>query len=259
MVAKSEIAFIRSLAARKEREAAGLFVVEGVKSVGEALDSSLEVRRLLVRQGATLWPDAERVSAKEMERISQLRTPSDVLALVAMPRHPRLVAPGRERLTLVLDEVQDPGNMGTIIRLADWFGIDQIVCSEATVDCFSPKVVQATMGAFTRVGVYYQPLEPLLTAAVADGVPVYGTFLCGDDIYQTSLTAHGLIVMGNEGRGITAPVEAMVTHRLYVPPFPADRHATESLNVAVATAVVCAEFRRRMGDAPAQVLSHTVE
>lgn len=244
---KAEIAFIRSLAAKKEREVAGMFLVEGAKSVGEALSSRLNVRRVLVREGATFAaPNAETVSARDMERISLLRTPSDVLALVEMPRRATSVAPSPDELVLVLDDVQDPGNMGTIIRLADWFGIHRIVCSEATADCFNPKVVQATMGAFTRVEVVYQSLDGWLADAVLAGVPVYGTFLEGDDIYATPLTAGGLLVMGNEGRGITPEVERCITRRLYIPPFPYDRRSTESLNVAVATAVVCAEFRRRV-------------
>ena len=147
---------------------------------------------------------------------------------------------------LALDDVQDPGNMGTIVRLADWFGIRDIVCSEATADCFNPKVVQATMGAITRVRVHYLPLPGLLEKALSDGIPVYGTFLDGDDIYGAELSADGILVMGNEGKGIGPDVEKCVSRRLYIPSYPGGTATSESLNVAVATAVACAEFRRRL-------------
>ena len=231
MLTKAEIAFIRSLSSRRERAASGLFVAEGEKSVREMLASSFLVRRVLaVGDGAEWLPlraDTElvRVSPKEMERISMLKTPAGVLAL---------------------DDVQDPGNMGTIVRLADWFGIRDIVCSEATADCFNPKVVQATMGAITRVRVHYLPLPGLLEKALSDGIPVYGTFLDGDDIYGAELSADGILVMGNEGKGIGPDVEKCVSRRLYIPSYPGGTATSESLNVAVATAVACAEFRRRL-------------
>ena len=148
-------------------------------------------------------------------------------------------------LTLALDDVQNPGNLGTIVRLADWFGIGDVVCSEATADCFNPKVVQATMGAILRVRVHYCDLEAYLAAERAAGTPIYGTFLEGDDIYRTQLTPTGIVLMGNEGRGVTPACAAQVTRKLFIPPYPAERHATESLNVAMATGIVCAEFRRQ--------------
>ena len=146
---------------------------------------------------------------------------------------------------LALDDVQNPGNLGTIVRLADWFGIGDVVCSEATADCFNPKVVQATMGAILRVRVHYCDLEAYLAAERAAGTPIYGTFLEGDDIYRTQLTPTGIVLMGNEGRGVTPACAAQVTRKLFIPPYPAERHATESLNVAMATGIVCAEFRRQ--------------
>ena len=135
--------------------------------------------------------------------------------------------------------------MGTIIRLADWFGIEDVYCSEDSADCFNPKVVQATMGAILRVRVHYLDLEALLALSAAASTPVYGTVLDGENIYSAPLTAGGVIVMGNEGKGISPACAAHLTHRLLIPPYPASRHGSESLNVAMAAAVVCAEFRRR--------------
>ena len=139
---------------------------------------------------------------------------------------------------------QDPGNLGTIIRLADWFGIEDIFCSTGTVDVFNPKTVQATMGAIARVKVHYCDLPKLISSL--KGIPVYGTFLDGNIIYSETLSANGLIVMGNEGNGISREVEALINRRLYIPNYPQERETSESLNVAIATAVVCAEFRRRL-------------
>ena len=143
--------------------------------------------------------------------------------------------------------MQNPGNLGTIVRLADWFGIADIVCSEASADCFNPKVVQATMGAILRVRVHYTDLGAFLHDAGAAGLPVYGTFLEGENIYGTTLTEEGVVVMGNEGRGISQAAARAVTHKLFIPPYPADRRGSESLNVAMATGIVCSEFRRRAG------------
>ena len=181
-----------------------------------------------------------------MERVSHLKTPGSSLALVRMPHRDLRSADPAGGLVLALDDVQNPGNMGTIIRLADWFGIGDIVCSEATADCFNPKVVQATMGAILRVRVHYTDLGHYLAAHAAAGIPVYGTFLDGEDLYRADLTPAGIVVMGNEGRGVRPATAAGITRRLYIPPFPADRAGSESLNVAMAAGVVCAEFRRRM-------------
>ena len=145
---------------------------------------------------------------------------------------------------MVLDNLQDPGNLGTIIRLADWFGITDIVCSADSADCFNPKVIQATMGAIIRVRVHYTDLSQWLAQQKERGVNIYGTFLDGENIYKTEKGSCGVIVMGNEGQGISPQCEQSVTHRLYIPPYPADRCGSESLNVAIATAITCSEFRR---------------
>lgn len=246
MLTKAEIRRIRSLGEKAGREAEGLFAVEGEKLVGELLASDFAVREL--------YRTGENVTAAEMERISFLRTPTPVMAVAEIPTD-REVGKALQLLrglALALDGVQDPGNVGTIIRLADWFGVREVFCSPATADCWSPKVVQATMGAIFRVRVRYGPFVPLLEAARKAGVPVFGTFLDGDDIYRCELPTRedepGLLVMGNEGRGISTEAAERVTRKLYIPPYPAAaRGATsESLNVATATAITLAEFRRRM-------------
>lgn len=215
-------------------------------SAGTAYPSGTQRPAHAVRAGgAPEPPQVECLTPRDMERLSLLKTPSDALALVEIP-HFRLDADRfGERLALALDDVQNPGNLGTIIRLADWFGIGEIVCSPATADCFNPKVVQATMGAILRVRIHYADLAPLLAGAAGRGVPVYGTFLEGENLYDTELTPAGIVVMGNEGRGLTAATARTVTRKLFIPPYPADRCGSESLNVAIATGIVCAEFRRR--------------
>jgi TrmH family RNA methyltransferase len=236
VLTKAQIALIRSLGDKKGRAANGLFVAEGAKLVDELMRSELEV--------TAVYRVAETLTAGEMARISQLKTPSDVLALVRIPQ--RAFDPGvlTENLVLALDDVQDPGNLGTIVRLADWFGIRDIVCSPATADIFNPKAVQATMGAIARVRLHYGELSPVLDKARQAGIPVYGTFLEGERIYSARLSTAGIIVMGNEGQGISAEIEKQVTRKLFIPPYPEGIPTSESLNVAIATAIVCAEFRR---------------
>ena len=242
---RSDIQLVRSLSDKRGRSEHGLFVAEGAKLIGELRRSNLRIRRIFATEGLFEGPEVECVTEKEMERLSLLKTPSNSLAIVEIPRYRLDAAHVGQRLTLALDDVQNPGNLGTIIRLADWFGIGEIFCSPATADCFNPKVVQATMGAILRVRVHYVELAPLLAQAAARGVPVYGTFLEGENLYDAQLTDGGIIVMGNEGRGVRPDVAQTVTRKLFIPPFPADRRASESLNVAMATGVVCAEFRRR--------------
>lgn len=242
---KADIQLVRSLADKRGRAEHGLFIAEGEKLIGELRASALHVRKIFALEGIFEGPEVEPVAPRDMERLSQLKTPSNSVALVEIPRYRLNPGDLHDRLTLALDEVQNPGNLGTIIRLADWFGIRDIVCSEGSADCFNPKVVQATMGAILRVRVHYTPLVPLLSAAAAAGVPVYGTFLEGRNIYDCRLSPTGIVVMGNEGRGVTDAVARCITERLFIPPWPADRRGSESLNVAMATGIVCAEFRRQ--------------
>lgn len=241
MITRAEILDIKSLATKQGREKLGAFIAEGEKLVGEIRNSSLRIRRIL--QTKPIFSDGEIISEKEMERISQLKSANSVLAVVELPRHSLTKVNPEKSLVLALDRVQNPGNLGTIIRLADWFGISDIVCSEDTADCFNPKVVQATMGAILRVRVHYTNLPQWL--ANQKNTKIYGTFLEGENIYSAHLDQTGIIVMGNEGQGISNEVAQTVSHKLLIPPYPADRCGSESLNVAVATAVICSEFRRR--------------
>ena len=187
------------------------------------------------------------ISDEELRRLSFLQHPQQVLATFPIPASPTLnsqLSTLNSQLFLALDGIQDPGNLGTIIRIADWFGIETIFCSPDTADAYAPKVVQATMGSLARVKIVYQELAPLIDALPAD-FPVYGTLLDGNDIYAEPLTPHGLIVMGNEGNGISPEITQKINRRLLIPNFPADRPTADSLNVAIATAITCAEFRRR--------------
>ena len=241
MITRAEILDIKALATKQGREDLGAFIAEGEKLVGEIRNSSLRIRRIL--QTKPIFADGELISEKEMERISQLKSANSVLAVVELPKHKLALADPTKNLVLALDRIQNPGNLGTIIRLADWFGISDIVCSEDTADCFNPKVVQATMGAILRVRVHYTNLAKWFSSH--KGATIYGTFLEGENIYSAELDKSGVIVMGNEGQGISDEVAECVSHKLLIPPYPADRCGSESLNVAVATAVICSEFRRR--------------
>lgn len=238
---KNEIQFVRSLHDKSSRMEHGLFIAEGEKLIGEIIESELKIRKIYALDGARIDFDVERISPKEMERISTLKSANNSVAIVEIPRPTLDIKSLKGRVILALDEVQNPGNLGTIIRLADWFGIEDIVCSESTADLYNPKVVQATMGAITRVRVHYTPLVPFLRGC---GMTIYGTLLDGENIYNTSLSSEGVIVMGNEGRGLSREVIELIDKPLFIPPFPADRLGSESLNVAIATAIVCSEFRR---------------
>lgn len=244
---KSDIRFVRALADKRARDEHGLFTAEGEKLVSELLASPMRIRRIYSLAGVFPTHDdrVEIVSEQEMERVSQLKTPNNSLAVVEIPQRSLRGVDASRSLVLALDRVQNPGNLGTIMRLADWFGITDIVCSEECADCFNPKVVQATMGAIIRVKVHYTDLAAWLDAENRAGTPIYGTFLDGENIYSAPLSDNGIIVMGNEGRGIGGECAASVSRRLFIPPYPADRQGSESLNVATATAVICSEFRRR--------------
>lgn len=241
---KAEIQFVRALADKRSRDEHRLFIAEGDKLISEIIASGLKIHKIYALEGH-LDQHAEVVSPKEMERISQLKSAASSLAIVEQPRHSGVKCAPADALSLALDGVQNPGNLGTIIRLADWFGISDIFCSEDCADCYNPKVVQATMGAILRVRVHYLPLSDFLARTAQQGIAVYGTMLDGENIYTTKLKPHGVIVMGNEGRGVSPECQKSFTHSLLIPPYPADRAGSESLNVAMATGIVCAEFRRR--------------
>lgn len=242
---KAEIQFIRSLADKRTRDSEGLFIAEGVKLVEEIRASDYHIRRIYTTRTDIVGAEVERVERKDMERISELKTASDTLAIVEKPRYKLSLPSIKGDLAIALDGVQNPGNLGTIIRLADWFGVKDIICSAECADCFNPKVVQATMGAILRVRVHYTDnLAQLLRDAHSEGMPIYGTLLDGENIYTKELTTHGIIVMGNEGRGLTEECRGELTERLFIPPYPANAPTSESLNVAMATGIILAEFRR---------------
>lgn len=244
----SEIKWIKSLSQKKFRDEYGLFVVEGRKMVEELVCSAFITHRIITTQPLD-FPVAghsvEQVNAATMARLSALKTPPSVLAVVEKPVASKFPPPAPDELLLALDNIQDPGNVGTIIRLADWFGIRRLVCSPGTADCYNPKVVQATMGAIFRVKLHYTELPEFLRQAKKSTV-IYGAFLDGNNIYQKQLTPGGVVVVGNESNGISPEVAAAVSGRLFIPPFPAGAVTSESLNVAVSTAILCAEFRRRI-------------
>lgn len=243
---RAEIQFVRSLNDKRTRDAEGLFIAEGSKLVEEILASHLVVRHVYTTRRELHGANIELVTPQEMERISQLKNANDTLAIVEQPRYRLNREEVGKRLTLALDGIQNPGNLGTIIRLADWFGVEDILCSSECADCYNPKVVQATMGAILRVRVHYTAnLAELLSKSAAAGTPIYGTLLDGENIYTQELSSHGIIVMGNEGRGLSDACRRALTHKLFIPPYPADAPTSESLNVAMATGIIMAEFRRR--------------
>lgn len=243
---KAEIQQIRSLQDKRNRDAEGLFLAEGAKLVEEIASSKLTIRRIYTTRTDLKGANVEVIDSKTMERLSGLKTASDTLAVVEQPRYRLSLRSLTKSLVLALDGVQNPGNLGTIIRLADWFGVEDILCSKECADCFNPKVIQATMGAILRVRIHYvDNLAELLSEASKEGMPIYGTLLDGDNIYSTTLTPTGIIVMGNEGRGLSQECRRVVTHRLLIPAYPANRPTSESLNVAMATGITLSEFRRR--------------
>lgn len=270
MISKNQLKYIRQLEQKKYRRREGCFVAEGTKVVGDLLQRYRpEAVFATADWQAPAGITTQLVTDDELRRISFLQHPQQVLALFPLPTlnyklstinstlgsaEPSTVncksftvnckpSTVNSSLTLALDGVQDPGNLGTIIRIADWFGISTIICSEDTVDAWNPKVVQATMGSIARVNIIYINLPEFLDSLPAD-FPVYGTFLDGDNIYTQELTREGLIIMGNEGNGISDAVRAKVNRRLLIPDFHQGETA-DSLNVAIATAITCSEFRRR--------------
>lgn len=260
MISKNMIKQVRALEMKKNRRREGLFVAEGPKVVGDMLGHyglhaliATDEWLSALSSGASLPDSLEwnagawgtvRVTDDELRRISFLQHPQQVMAVFAIPADsPTLSFDPSTELCLALDGVQDPGNLGTIVRIADWFGIGHILCSPDTADAYNPKVVQATMGSLAKVSLHYLDLDQYL--CLNEGrFDVYGTLLDGSDIYSSDLGSSGLIVMGNEGNGISPSIRLRVNHRLLIPDFHADKSA-ESLNVAIATSIVCSEFRRR--------------
>ena len=240
MLSKNQIKLITSLQQKKYRKQEQLFFAEGVKVVQELLHSNSELQELFTTKQDFLSVSKDKlhaISEAELKKISALATPNSCLAVFKIPKAKEMKESG---LILALDDVRDPGNLGTIIRLCDWFGIETLFCSEETVDIYNPKVVQATMGSISRVNVVYGDLENFL---IKTKLTVFGTFMDGKNIYQESLPNDGVIVMGNEANGISEAVEKLVTDRIAIPRF-GDLQITESLNVATATAIILSEFKR---------------
>ena len=247
-ISNNEIKRVKSLQQKKFRDETGLFIVEGEKMVDKAMHSRFKVDQIYRR---------EEIGEEAMKRITALASPSPVLAVVKKPSDiyvddaselADILSKGG--LFLALDTIRDPGNLGTILRIADWFGIDAVLAAKDTVDVFNPKVVQATMGAIFRVKMHYVDLPSLSKSLIQMGGKVYGTFLDGQNIYSRKLDtgedAPVVIVIGNESEGISKTMQDLVSDRLYIPPYPAEDPGSESLNAAVATAVTVAEFRRRV-------------
>ena len=256
MISKNKVKYIRSLEIKKFRKVDQVFVAEGHKLVGDLLGAFectylaataawLEQYASILSGNSFRHTEVDEVTEKELKRLSFQETPQQVLAVFRQPQwrvHLNEVA--SRGLCLALDDVQNPGNLGTIVRVADWFGIEHVFCSQGCADIYNPKTVQATMGAMARVQVHYVNLVEALNT-LDRNVSVYGTFLDGENMYGKELSHQGVIVMGNEGKGVSKEVEACVGERLYIPNYPEGRETSESLNVAIATAIVCAEFRRR--------------
>ncbi|MFV0467668.1 MAG: RNA methyltransferase [Dysgonomonas sp.] len=246
-LSKNKLKYIQSLKDKKGRKEFGTFVAEGDKMVADLLNSmhcQLLVADDTFLKGLDMSMKIDEiieVKDNELERVSFVKNPQNALGVFFQPNYD--IPDIDSQLSLALDDIQDPGNLGTIVRLADWYGIENIFCSENTVDLYNPKTVQATMGAIARVKVHYVDLAGFLSSR--QQLPIYGTFLDSEDMYDQTITTNGIIVMGNEGNGISDNIKSYINNRLFIPNYPSGRITSESLNVAIATAIVCAEFRRR--------------
>lgn len=239
MLSKNQIKLITSLKQKKQRQQHGFFVVEGVKTIKELLQSHLKLHALYTTETFNIDAKVEvLISESDLKRISFLTTPNTALAIFKIPKPKAIETNG---LVVALDAVRDPGNLGTIIRLCDWFGVKELVCSTETVDCFNPKVIQSTMGSIARVNINYINLTTFLKEAE---LPVFGAFMEGETVYKKQLPEKGILVMGNEANGVSKEIEAIITEKIAIPRF-GDLQATESLNVATATAILLSEFRRQ--------------
>ena len=241
MLSKNQIKLITSLTQKKYRKQHQLFIAEGKKVIEELLQSNFELESLFVTNDKifTSVPKDKinAITISEIKKISVLATANDCLALFKIPVEREMTLKG---LVLALDDIRDPGNLGTIIRLCDWFGIETLLCSDETVDVYNPKVVQATMGSISRVNVVYTSLEKVLKVT---SLPILGTFMDGENIYKKELPKERIIVMGNEANGISPEIENLVTQKIAIPRF-GKLQQTESLNVATATAIILSEFKR---------------
>ncbi|MCK5815485.1 MAG: RNA methyltransferase [Flavobacteriaceae bacterium] len=240
MLTKNGIKLIKSLGVKKHRLQNNLFVVEGVKGVNEFLNSNFELEKLYCTidfKHAIEYSKFEEITDSELNKISNLSSPNKAIALFKIPTY---LEPKNTVFSLILDGINDPGNLGTIIRLCDWFGIKQLICSKDTVDCYNPKVTQATMGSLTRVDIHYCNLDSFIKNSK---LPVYAALIHGENVYKTALPKKALLVMGNEANGISEPIQKLIKNQLNIPRF-GNEQLTESLNVATATAILLSEFCR---------------
>jgi RNA methyltransferase, TrmH family len=240
MLSKNQIKLITSLQQKKYRKQHQLFFAEGIKVIEELMRSQFELQSLFVTEPLDFNVTKDKIhtiSAAELKKISALTTPNNCLAVFKIPIENFSISKG---LIVALDDVRDPGNLGTIIRLCDWFGVEHLVCSPETVDIYNPKVVQATMGSIGRVAVHYASLVSFLKETQ---LPVFGTFMDGENIYKQDLPQNAILVMGNEANGISEEVTQCITSKLAIPRF-GQLQQTESLNVATATAIILSEFKR---------------
>lgn len=239
MVVKSQIKLIKSLHQKKCRIQYGMFVVEGIKAVKELLDSYFKVHKVYAAAAIELKEKTdflEVITENELKQMSSLKNPSKILGVFYIPK-PRPI--NVKDWVVAVDDVRDPGNLGTIIRLCDWFGVQHLICSPNTVDCFNPKVLQATMGSISRVNIVYTELTDFLSNIE---IPVYGAFMNGETVYNVEIPETGVLILGNEANGISKEVEALVNTKICIPQFA--KKTTESLNVATATAILLNELRR---------------
>lgn len=251
MASRATISFLRSLHQKKFRQQENAFLVEGPRLVEEALNSKYQVQKIFstaqwLAPTGLLLPETETLTQKELEQVSALHTPNKVIAVVGIPDHKPLTEVPSSGLHLMIDQVSDPGNLGTILRIADWFGFGKVVCSPETVELFNPKVVQSTMGSLFRMDVTYQSLSGLLIRnAETAKLPVFASVLDGRSVYESDLSDSGWIILGNESRGIQPVLKPFVTESILIPSFSRGGIHAESLNVAVAAGILCAEFRRQ--------------
>jgi TrmH family RNA methyltransferase len=254
MLSKNKARFIISLQKKKVREEYRLYIIEGDKIVKEFISAGMPIKSLvakpefissLPKDGMKTVSETEPVSYEELKQISGLKTPHNALAVVCMPDHDFSQSKLLKEQCVVLDCIQDPGNLGTIIRAAAWFGLRNIVCSEDCVDVYNPKVIQASMGAIIHVRILYTDLKEFLTAAAKKELPVYGTLLDGDSIYSQTLDNKGIILLGNESKGISDDLIPFINHKLLIPRFALPAPGIDSLNVGMAASVIFSEFARR--------------
>jgi TrmH family RNA methyltransferase len=241
-ISKNQLKLITSLSQKKYRQKHDLFIAEGVKVLNELLNSTFEIETLFCTDDfeATISEEkVVRISETELKKVSTLKSPNKALGIFKIPKEKAVQNSG---LTIALDAINDPGNLGTIIRLCDWFGVTQLVCSKDTVDCYNQKVVQASMGSLTRVSIHYTDLENYITKSNLD------TFIAdmdGENVYKTKLPKEGILVMGNEANGVSEEIKSLLQHKISIPRF-GETQETESLNVATATAILLSEFKRNL-------------